>query len=184
MAPDNLDSLGKDDLKQLVLELIEQNRVLMARIAELEAKLGQPPKTPDNSSLPPSHGQKASRAERRKLQRQGRPGVTRDLCPEPDKIRDIFTERCTGCGGDAVTADQSLIRAYDHIDLPPIKPITTRINLHGGACPCCRARVTATPPADMPAGTPFGPGIVALVIYLHTPDDQLRPPCRSPARHL
>jgi transposase len=27
--------------------------------------------------------------------------------------------------------------------------------------------VTATPPADMPAGSPFGPGIVALVVYLH-----------------
>ena len=65
-------------------------------------------------------------------------------------------------------ADQSLIRAYDHIDLPPIKPVTTRINLHSGACGCCGARVTATPPADMPPGTPFGPGIAALVIYLHT----------------
>ena len=168
MAPEILDSLDKAELKPLVLALLEQNRALMARVAETEARLGQPPKTPDNSSLPPSRGQKANRAERRKVARKGRPGVTRELCPEPDKIRDVFAERCSGCGARALTADQSLIRAYDHIDLPPIKPVTTRINLHGGPCQCCGARVAAAPPADMPAGTPFGPGIVALVIYLHT----------------
>ena len=33
-------------------------RALWARVAELEAKLGVPPKTPDNSSLPPSWGKK------------------------------------------------------------------------------------------------------------------------------
>ena len=31
-------------------------QVLTARVAELEAKLGVPPKTPDNSSVPPSQG--------------------------------------------------------------------------------------------------------------------------------
>ena len=35
------------------------------RIEELEAKLGGPPKTPDNSSIPPSQARKPSRAERR-----------------------------------------------------------------------------------------------------------------------
>jgi hypothetical protein len=30
-------------------------------------------------------------------------------------------------------------------------------------CPCCKARVTARAPADMPGGSPFGPGIKAAV---------------------
>jgi transposase len=34
-------------------------------------------------------------------------------------------------------------------------------------CPCCKARVTAQAPADMPEGSPFGPGIKAAVAYLH-----------------
>ena len=39
--------------------LIAENVRLAARVAELEAKLGLPPKTPDNSSLPPSKGSEA-----------------------------------------------------------------------------------------------------------------------------
>jgi transposase len=64
-------------------------------------------------------------------------------------------------------ADQTLAHAYDHIDLPPIKPVTTRINLHKGTCPCCKRRVAAAPPADMQSGSPFGPGIVSIAAYLH-----------------
>src|ERR1700746_466189 len=41
-------------------ELLAQVKALNARIAEFEAKCGRPPKTPDNSSLPPSRGQKAN----------------------------------------------------------------------------------------------------------------------------
>jgi transposase len=40
-------------------ELLAQVKASNARIAELKAKLsGGPPKTPDNSSPPPSRGQK------------------------------------------------------------------------------------------------------------------------------
>ena len=68
MDASSLNRLDKSELIMLVL-------ALDARVAALEAKLGQPPKTPDNSSLPPSRGQKANRAERRKLKRKGRPGL-------------------------------------------------------------------------------------------------------------
>jgi transposase len=60
-----------------------------------------------------------------------------------------------------------LAHAYDHVEIPPIKPTTTRTNLYSGACSCCGKSVTAEAPADMPPGSPFGPGIVALVTYLH-----------------
>ncbi len=48
-----------------VQALTTQVQTLVARVAELEAKLGTPPKTPDNSSLPPSKGKKPNRAEKR-----------------------------------------------------------------------------------------------------------------------
>src|SRR3979411_3494848 len=55
-------------------ELLAQVKSLKARIAELEAKRGGPPKTPDNSSLPPSRGQKANAEPPAvKRRRKGRP---------------------------------------------------------------------------------------------------------------
>ena len=161
MPPEDLDSLDKEALKALVLELF-------ARLAALEAKLGVPPKTPDNSSLPPSSGQKANVAEPtpEKKRRLGRPGVARKLCENPDVTHDIFAPTCA-CGAALSEADQPDAFAYDLIDLPPIKPVTTRINLHRGKCPCCRKRVSAKSPAGMRPGSPFGPNIVALVTYLH-----------------
>jgi transposase len=148
--------------------LLAQVKALNARIAELEAKLGQPPKTPDNSSLPPSRGQKANVADApaAKPQRKGRPGVARTLVESPDVTRRFYAERCT-CGAALGEAGQELAREYDHIDIPPIRPVTTRIELFRAICPCCKARVMASAPADMPEGTPFGPGIASIVTYLH-----------------
>ena len=53
----------KDALILSLLPLIGQMEAAQARIAALEkrlAELGRPPKTPDNSSLPPSKGQKSN----------------------------------------------------------------------------------------------------------------------------
>jgi len=148
-------------------ELLALLKALNARIAELEAKLGQPPKTPDNSSLPPSRGQKANAEPLAvKPQRKGRPGVTRQLAEHPDATRRFYAERCA-CGAVLDQAGQELAKEYDHIDIPPIRPITTRIELLRAKCPCCKARVTARAPADMPEGTPFGPGITSMIAYLH-----------------
>jgi transposase len=175
MPPEEIDSLDAKTLKGLVLsllaridELVVLNKTLVERIAELEGRAGKPPKTPTNSSVPPSRGQKANVADvsGMKKGRKVRPGVARELCPNPDVIRDIFAERCD-CGGKVPPSGQVLAHAYDHVEVPPIKPITTRINLHRGDCSCCGKIVTAKPPVDMPPGSPFGPGIVALVTYLH-----------------
>jgi transposase len=172
MSPNEIDSLNAESLKGLVKSLLganddlrEQNNALLvkidellARIAELEGRAGKPPKTPTNSSVPPSRGQKADVLGKKKGRRKGRPGVTRELCPNPDVTRNIYVE-----GVDP--ADQILVHAYDHVDIPPIKPVTTRINLFRAVID--GKIVTAEPPADMPPGSPFGPGIVALVTYLH-----------------
>jgi hypothetical protein len=64
-------------------------------------------------------------------------------------------------------ADQPGVFAYEHIDLRPIRPVTTRVHLHTGCCPRCKRRVAARPPVDMRPGSPFGSGIAALVTYLH-----------------
>ncbi len=175
MTPEALDSLSKQELIALVLRqmeqirlLTEQNAALAARVAELEARLNIPPKTPSNSSLPPSKGQKTNKPEKAKKERKGRPGVARKLTENPDYIRDEFADACPECGKAASPGDQPEVYAYDHIDLPEIKPVVTRVNIHSGACRRCGKRIAGAPPAGMAPGSPFGPGIAALAIYLHT----------------
>ncbi len=171
-APDSLDKASSDPLLRSLLskidDLLAEIKALHARIAELEGRSGQPPKTPTNSSLPPSRGQKANVGPPAagKKRRKGRPGVARELCPNPDVTRDIYAERCA-CGAAVSRSEQRLAHAYDHVDLPPIKPVTTRINRYEGDCSCCKRRVVAAPPVDMPPGSPFGPGIVSIAAYLH-----------------
>ena len=78
-------------------ELLAQVKALNARICEFEAKRGGPPKTPDNSSLPPSKGQKPERPAGAKPPRPSRPGVGRTLHPEPDRVVDATLDACPHC---------------------------------------------------------------------------------------
>ena len=168
MYQDELSKLSKEELMARVLAQTAQIEELTRRIAELEAKLGGPPKTPDNSSVPPSQGRKPSRAERRAAnKRKGRPGVFRALAPDPDRIVASVAERCPHCEHALIPADQLSFHAYDHLELPPIRPVITRIHRHRGVCPNCRRGFSAPPPAGMPPGSPFGPNLVALIVHLH-----------------
>jgi transposase len=168
MYQDDLANLSKDDLIALALGQAAKIAELTRRIAELEAKLGQPPKTPDNSSVPPSQGRKPNRAERRAAKgRKGRPGVFRALAPNPERTIASVAERCPHCAQALSPADQPGFQAYDHIELPPIRPVVTRIHRHRGVCPNCRRGFSAPPPAGMPPGSPFGPDLVALIVHLH-----------------
>jgi len=167
-------ALSKDDLVSLILAqqaqieaLCVQVQMLTARITELQARLNAPAKTPDNSSMPPSKGQKPDRPDRPKTPRHGRPGICRTLVANPDRIIEATLGTCPHCDHALGVADQPSIHAYDHIDLPPIRPIVTRINRHRGVCPCCRKRVAAPAPESFEPGSPFGPGLCALVIHLH-----------------
>src|SRR5712672_3082295 len=168
MYQDDLVKLSKEELIALALAQTAQIEELTRRIADLEAKRGGPPKTPDNSSLPPSQGRKPNRAERRAAKkRKGRPGAFRALAANPDRIVASVAERCPHCDHALPPADQSGFHAYDHIELPPIRPVITRIHRHRGVCPGCRRGFSAPPPARMPPGSPFGPDLVALILHLH-----------------
>jgi transposase len=178
-----LANFSRDDLIALVLAQhaqtaaqAEQISALSARLAELEAKLAAPPKTPDNSSLPPSKGQKPNLPDpAKKKPRPSCPGVARALAEHPDLTIEASLDACPHCQYTLSPADQPEIHAYDHIDLPPIRPIITRINHHRGVCPCCRKPVIARVPAGLELGSPFGPGISSLILHLHIPSSAFPP---------
>ena len=143
-------------------------RALTARVAELEARLGVPPKTPDNSSLPPSAGQKANRSDnpKRTKPRQGslgRKGGGRDLVAHPDETVIARPVCCAHCQAALDAADQRLEVRYDKVDLPPVRP---RVERYVGQCRCCGHTTLAPVPEGLEPGTPFSRNIVALAIYL------------------
>jgi len=160
----------KDALIQSLLPLVGQLESALARIAELEKRLAtleRPPKTPDNSSLPPSKGQKSNRPTGDKPQRKTRPGFGRALEPNPDRIVDVRLDGCPDCAAAFPAEQQTPQQVYDRIELPPIRPDVTRVRLFGGRCACCGARATAAAPSGLEPGSPFGQSITALVVYLH-----------------
>jgi transposase len=168
-----LDSLDRETLIRLIVSQAEVIERLTQRVAELETKLNLPKKTPDNSSTPPSKGQKPSASAAGKDEGAGakkrgksHPGAHRPLHPNPTKNREIPTCACQHCGADVSQAPQFSCEAYDHIEIPPIKPEVTRVTLQGGTCPSCSKKFKAAPPPDMPKGSPFGENLRALVLYL------------------
>lgn len=148
MNRSDLEKLSKDELVDLVL------------------KLQRPAKTSRTSSKPPSTDRKIRRENSKPGgAKPGHKGHARQLAATPDMIIDHRPDICSGCGAALPPdADGVVIGAYDRIDLPPIQPFIERH--HRLACPCICGVVTKAPVPDAAHGSPFGPGIVALVVYL------------------
>ena len=163
-APADLSMLTEAEKDALIV-------ALWARVAELEAKLKEPAKTADNSSLPPSQGHKANRPGKEKPPgpRQGslgRQGGGRPLAEEPDQFVIAQVAACAHCHTTLGAGDQVLHARYDKIDLPPIRPVVTRVERYRGHCPCCGGTTLAPVPDGMEEGSPFGPSILAQALYL------------------
>src|SRR5947208_11295479 len=171
IPPPDLSRLTEAEKNALILALWAQAQALTARVAELEARLDAPPKTPGNSSLPPSKGHKANRPERaeRAGPRRGslgREGGGRPLAEEPDQRVVAKAAACAHCRAALGEADQRLHARYDKVDLPPVRPVVTRVERYRGHCPCCGGTTLAPVPEGLEEGSPFGVSILAQALYL------------------
>jgi transposase len=171
ISPPDLSRLTEAEKDALIPALWAQVQALTARVAELEARLHQPRKTPSNSSLPPSKGHKANRpeGERRTGPRRGslgRAGGGRALAEEPDQLVTAKAAACAHCRAALGEADQRLHARYDKVELPPVRPVVTRVERYRGRCPCCGGTTLAPVPEGLEEGSPFGPSILAQALYL------------------
>jgi transposase len=78
----------------------------------------------------------------------------------------MMATACQHCSADVSGVAQIVCEAYDHVEIPEIKPDITRVTLSGGTCPCCAKRFKAPPPQGLEPGSPFGPNLRAFVVYL------------------
>ena len=173
----DLSLLSHDEKDALIHALWAQVQVLTAhvgslttQVAALEAKLSLP-KTPDNSSLPPSQSQKPNRDDKpaHSGPRQGslgRKGGGRRLCEVPDETVTARPCRCAQCAAPLAEADLTLATRFDKIDLPKVVPVVTRVDRYAGHCRDCGATTLAPLPEGLEPGTPFSLNIVALAMYL------------------
>lgn len=140
---------------------------LEAQVRELEAKLAAPPKTPDNSSTPPSRGQKPHKGTG-SSKPKGKPhkGAARALHPDPTRTVEARPAACPHCAADVADAPQRVVERYDRIELPEALLDVTRVEVWGGTCPCCAKRFRAAPPAGLEPGSPFGPRLCAAIVLL------------------
>src|SRR5213080_4001320 len=169
--PPDLSRLTEAEKDALILALWAQVQTLTARVAHLETRLNEPTKTPGNSSLPPSKGHKANRPgrERRAGPRRGslgRAGGGRPLAEEPDQFVIAKAAACAHCRAALGEADQVLHARHDKVELPPVRPVVTRVERYLGRCPCCGGATLAPVPEGLEEGSPFGVSILALALYL------------------
>ena len=165
----DLSHLSHAEKDALIRALWQRLDTAERRIAELESKLGEPPKTPDNSSVPPSKRQKANQLA--KVKRQGprrgslgRKGGGRALACDPDETVIAKAVCCAHCQTVLTDADHVLHGRYDKVDLPVVRPVVTRVERYAGHCPCCHGVTLAAVPEGMQQGTPFSVNILALAI--------------------
>jgi len=159
------------DLKQLTEEAKDGLIVeLWEELQKIRQQVGKSPKkTSRNSSLPPAQGFKAdikSKEQGNNEQRVGsigREGGGRELSESPDQIIKATVKSCIGCGEEILESMQTLMERYDKIDIPPIKPIVTRVERYGCKCERCGQQQIADIPVGMETGSPFGNRIAALV---------------------
>ncbi len=155
-------------------ELIEANRRLEARVAELEQRLNRSSR---NSSLPPSQDPPSapSRAKKPASGRKpggqpGHEGTNRPLLPleRVDQVVEHWPEHCRACAhvfSAEERVDAAAVQRHQLCELPPIAVTVTEHRLHRLRCPACAAGTRA----ELPAGVPrfaFGPRLQAAVVTL------------------
>jgi transposase len=155
-------------------ELVEANRRLEARVAELEKRLKRSSR---NSSLPPSQDPPSAPPRprqpgsgRRRGGQPGHEGRHRRLLP-PERVNEVvehWPPRCRSCAHafDALErVDAAEPSRHQVAELPPIAVRVTEHRLHAVCCPACAARTRAELPREVPRSA-FGPRLQAAVVTL------------------
>ena len=144
-------------------------RLSKEELIELVLRIQRPEKSSCTSSKPPSTDRKETRENAKPGgAKPGHEGHSRKLCEAPDAFEDHAPTHCARCGAAfGAEAERELIGEYDEIELPPVRPFVRRHRRFAIRCCCCGFDTKASLPVAA-SGTPFGPRIHALAIYLKT----------------
>jgi transposase len=164
-------------------ELLAENAVLRAMVADLTARLeqavgriadleGRLKLSSANSSKPPSSDGLAKPAPKSSRPRSGRgpgrpkgqDGVTLERFADPDVVRHVPAV-CAGCGDSLADADEVDMTWRQVVDVPPVKPQVTEHQMITLVCGCGH-HTTAQAPAEAVAPIMYGPRLAGIGVYL------------------
>jgi transposase len=121
--PTLADLASKDETILRLMAIIERQEAVIARLeAKLEASEARVVQLEADNA--PSSDDKP------KDKRAAHPGAHRPLHPNPTVRREFLAERCP-CGANVSAVDQSVKERYDHVEIPKIEPIVTRVEICG-----------------------------------------------------
>ena len=151
-------------------ELRAQLLLAVARIGELEARLGM---TSKNSSRPPSSdglAKPAPKSLREKSKRgPGRPkgqvGFTLSPVADPDRREDHEPRVCCGCGAGLAGAAWAGVEARQVFDLPALRLVVTEHRLICRTC-SCGVITKADAPGGVSAPVQYGSRLAGVGMYL------------------
>jgi transposase len=162
--------LAQYDPAALIAIILRQQETierLVAEVTELRAQVSQPPKTPANSSVPPSVGFKPNREQRRaRKRRRGHDGIGRRRQP-PNVIVRCRPSTCQGCGEPLAEARQRRVGRSQVVELPPVQPVVIEAWQHAARCQSCGIRTKGAYPEGLEPTRTFGPGVETVLAYFH-----------------
>ncbi len=144
-------------------ELVEANRRLEARVAELERRLKRSSR---NSSLRP----RRPGSGRERGGQPGHEGKNRPLLPleRVDEVVEHWPERCRACAhvfSPDERVDAAAVQRHQVCELPPTAVTLSEHRLHRVCCPECALETRAELPRELPRSA-FGPRLQAAVVTL------------------
>jgi transposase len=153
--------------------LVSERQGLLARIAELERRLGlnssnsgKPPSS-DGLKKPPRVSSLREPSGKKTGGQKGHPGETLRQVAKPDATIDHYPPACAGCGKPLTAATATGHVARQVFDLPEPKPlIVTEHRAHTCRCAACGTQTRGAFPEGATAPVQYGSRIAAFVLYL------------------
>lgn len=174
---------GPEAVVSLVEQLQQAVAALTVRVEALEQRLNQ---DSHNSHKPPSSDGLARGKRPQSLRgksgkapgaQPGHPGQTLRPVEKPDELRLHAPSLCAHCGTSLEAVSPCATECRQVFDLPPLALRVTEHQAQTKRCPRCQQCTKAAFPAGVSQPAQYGPGILALGVYLQT--YQLLPYARS-----
>lgn len=160
---------------KIIAMLTAQNKELIARIEELERRLGlnsnnsSKPPSSDGLQKPPTRTQSLREKSGKKSGGQvGHTGFTLRQVENPDVIEQHTVSSCPGCNIDLTKTPITKIYKRQVFDIPEVKPFITEHHIEVKYCSGCKQNIEAPISKLVTASVQYGNKTKALVAYLHT----------------